>query len=176
MALRVLHIHYLIKPHNIPGRQGHFASDYGLLCWISTASQHYDKLGKDWGHVLTCSQENPHAAKYFPWRYRPNNCHHSSLWETHCPLMQLKNFLKMRIQDSILPLPIQRQVNYTWHEYSILFQSRLSVYRRKATSALCSQYWTCPVVMCLPHYTPSTGRQDFQTRIAGIQTVHLCSH
>lgn len=32
VALRVLHMHYHIKPHNIPVRQGHFASDYGLLC------------------------------------------------------------------------------------------------------------------------------------------------
>lgn len=90
MELRVLHMHYLIKLHNIPVRQGHFASDYRLLCWISTALQHYDKLEKDWGHVLTCSQETLYAAKYFPWQYWANNCHHSTLWEAQCPLIQWK--------------------------------------------------------------------------------------
>ena len=115
-------------------------------CFAESALPHSIMISweKDWGHVLTCSQEAPHAAKYFPWQYSPNNCHHSSLWETHCPLMLLKFFFENAHQRQYIASASSEAggLQLAWEQ--LTFWSRLSVYRRKARSALAAALNTGP--------------------------------
>lgn len=115
-------------------------------CFAESAPPHSIMISweKDWGHVLTCSQETPHAAKYFPWQYSPNNCHHSSLWETHCPLMLLKIFFENAYQRQYIASASSEAggLQLAWEQLTFWF--RLSVYRRRARSALAAALNTGP--------------------------------